>query len=119
MELNVKNNLTFLRDGIEIFDNDGEKSLYFYEHPSAKAELIVEILTHSTFHVDHLKDPISTKLRVNEIMKWLDSNFQAYAWAAHEVHFHTNFMQHSICPYTCLNEISSILEKMIKEKFAS
>lgn len=115
----MKNNLNMLREGIEHFDNDAERSLYFYNNPTARQQLIMEILTVGTHRIEGIQDPIQAKMRVTEILTWLDNNFQGYGWPAHEVHFHTNFMQHCGCTFTCLNEISTILEKLIKEKFAA
>lgn len=115
----MKSNLNMLREGIEQFDNDAERSLYFYNNPLARQQLINEILTFSAHKIDGIQDPIQAKMRVTEILSWMDNHFQAYGWPAHEVHFHTNFLQHAGCPYTCLNEISTILEKLLKEKFAA
>lgn len=115
----MKNNLTMLREGLESFDNDAEKSLYFYNNPAARLQLINELLAFSAHKLDGINDPIAARMRVTEILTFLDNNFQAYGWAAHEVHFHTNFMQHAGCTFTCLNEISTIIEKLIKEKFAA
>lgn len=115
----MKNNLNMLRDGLEQFDNDPTKSLYFYNNPKARLELIHELLMFSAHKIEGIQDQYEAQSRVNEILQWLDHNFQQYTWAAHEVHFHTNFMQHCGCTFTCLTEISTILEKLIKEKFAA
>jgi len=115
----VKNNLQALREALEHFDNDPTNSLFFYNNPRARTEMMKSVLWATIIHGEGINDPVLIDLRFSEIVGFLDRNFQAFAWPAHEVHFHTNFMQHSECPFTCLNEISTILEKLIKEKFAA
>ena len=115
----MKQNLQLLKDAIDGMDNDSEKSLYFYNNPPARIQFILEVLSFSTHKLQNLNDPIEIKMRTSEIVQWLDKNFQGYGWPAHEVHFHTNCFQHCSCPFTCMNEISTMMEKLIKEKFAS
>lgn len=115
----MKSNLNLLREGIESFDNDAEKSLFFYNNPKARLQLIQELLSFSVRKIDGLEDPISNHIRMNEILVWLDNNYHGHEWPAHEVHFHTNFYQFASCTFTCLNEISSMIEKLIREKFAA
>lgn len=111
-------NLIMLREALEQVDADPMKSMYFYNHSEAKIKLLRDIIGFSVEKVDELR-AYEADTRMQEIINFLDINFQKYAWPAHEVHFHTNFTQHVSCPFTCLNEISTIIEKMIKEKFAS
>jgi len=115
----VKDNLEMIRHIIEDTDNVGEKSLFFYNNPQARLNFLHEIIAFSVHQCDHIHDPIDIQRRKADIIQWLDNNFQGYGWPAHEVHFHTNFMQHAGCPFTCLNEISTIIEKLMRERFAS
>lgn len=115
----MKTNLMIFRDAIESVDNDGNKSLFFYNNPNARLHFLRDVLSFSVHTTDKTDDDYYIQNRVLEITNWLDANFQQYTWPAHEVHFHTNFMQHCGCPFTCMNEISTIVEKLIKEKFAS
>lgn len=115
----MKNNLEVLHDGIEAFDNNAKQSLFFYNNPTARLQLIADLLTFSVQQIDKIDDPVALRLRVHEILKFIDINFHQYSWPAHEVHFHTNFLQHASCTFTCLNELSTIIEKLIKEKFAA
>jgi hypothetical protein len=115
----MKNNLNMVREGIESFDNDGEKSLFFYNNPQARVQLLQELLEFSVAKLDNITDRTENRSKAKEIIKWLDSNYHGYEWSAHEVHFHTSFYQFASCPFTCLNEISSMIEKLIKEKFAA
>ena len=115
----MKQNLTMLHDAIEQVDSDPTQSLLFYNNPKMRLKFIKDVLYFSVHQLDNIDDPVSIQLRSNEITNFLDVNFQQYAWPSHETHFHTNFMQHSSCPFTCLNEISTIVEKLIKEKFAA
>jgi hypothetical protein len=107
-----------LREAIEALDEDPMKSMYFYNNPQAKVKLLQDIIAFSIERADGLTN-YAADMRMQEILNFLDVNFQQYTWPAHEVHFHTNFTQHISCPYCCLNEISTIIEKLIKEKFAS
>ena len=115
----MKQNLSLIRETIEGADSDPNKSLFFYNNPRARASFIMDIIQFSAHHVDGIHDPVAMQLRTSEILQWLDIHFQQYAWPAHEVHFHTSFMEQASCPYTCLNEISTIIEKLIKDKFAA
>lgn len=115
----MKDNLTFLREGLESFDNDYDKSKFFYDNPQARIKLIQEILEFSVHRFSNINDPTEVRSRAVDIIKWLDGNYHGYEWTAHEVHFHTSFYQFASCPFTCLNEISTMLEKVIKEKFAA
>jgi len=118
MGYQMKLNLSIVRDALEGADSDPNKSLFFYNNPRARMEFFKQALWFSV-EQEGITDPANMDRRADEILMWLDKNFQQYGWAAHEVHFHTNFYQHCACPFTCLNEISSILEKLIKEKFAA
>lgn len=115
----MKANLEMIHHIIEDTDAVGEKSLFFYNNPAARQKFITEILQFSVFKIQDTENPIEIQQKASEILTWLDKNFQEYAWPAHEVHFHTNFMQHCGCPFTCLNEISNIIEKLMNNKFAS
>ena len=115
----MKHNLSMLRDALEQIDNDPQKSMLFYNNPKMRLKFIQDVLNFSISQLDNIDNPAEMQLRYNELTTFLDINFQQYGWPAHEVHFHTNFMQHSSCPFTCLNEISTIIEKIIKEKFAA
>lgn len=115
----MKANLNMLREGLESFDNDPHKSLFFYNNPQARIKLIQEILEYSVHHFSNIDDPTEIRSQSVHIIDWLNGNYHGYEWSAHEVHFHTSFFQFASCPFTCLNEISSLLEKLIKEKFAA
>lgn len=115
----MKANLLMLREAIEQVDSDPNKSLYFYNNPKARVKFLTDVIAFTVEQLDKLDNPISASFRINEINVFLDTHFQAYGWPAHEVHFHTNFLSHCACTFTCLNEISTIVEKLIKEKFAA
>lgn len=115
----MKSNLTLVREGLESFDADGDKSLFFYNNPQARIKLLQELLEFSVARINGINDQIEVRSRAVEIVKWLDVNYHGFEWPAHEVHFHTSFYQFASCPFTCLNEISSMIEKLIKEKFAA
>ena len=115
----MKHNLTMLRVAIEQVDADPVKSLAFYNNPEMRIRFIKDVLMFSITQIDNIEDPIEKKVRSILIMDLLDKNYQQYAWPAHETHFHTNFMQHAGCPFACLNEISTIIEKIIKNNFAA
>lgn len=112
----MKANLWMLHEAIEQTDADANKSLYFYNNPKARVRFLINVLEFTAAQVDQLDDPLANAKRVGEILAFMDTHFQAYGWPAHEAHFHTNFMQHASCTFTCLNEISTIVEKLIKEK---
>lgn len=115
----MKANLIMLREAIEQADNDPAKSLFFYNNPKARIKFLTDVIEFTVMQLDKIDNPFAASVRIGEINIFLDTNFQAYGWPAHEVHFHTNFLQHASCTFTCLNEISTIIEKLIKEKFAA
>lgn len=115
----MKANLLMMRDAIEQMDNDPTKSLYFYNNPAAKVKLLQDLVNFSVQQIDRIEDPVAAHMRASEISNFLDVHFQQYTWGAHEVHFHTNFNQFASCTFTCLTEISAIIEKVIKEKFSA
>lgn len=115
----MKNNLNMIKDTIEAADNDANKSLFFYNNPDARVRFIMDIIRFSAHAVDNMQNEVDIQIRSQQIIEYLDRNYHQYAWPAHEIHFHTSFMQHASCPFTCLNEISTIVEKMMKEKFAA
>jgi hypothetical protein len=115
----MKDNLDIVFHILEDTDNVGEKSLFFYNNPQARLQFLNEIISFSIHRTDSSHDPIHIDKRRQQIIEWIDSRYQEYAWPAHETHFHTSFMQHCGCPFTCLNEISTIIEKLMRNKFAS
>jgi hypothetical protein len=115
----MKNNLTMLREGLESFDNDPQKSLFFYNNPQARIKLIQEIIEYSVHHFQSTNDPTAIRIEATHITDWLSGNYHGYEWSAHETHFHTSFASFASCPFTCLNEITTMLEKVIREKFAA
>jgi hypothetical protein len=112
----MKHNLSFIFDALTSVDNDPAKSMHFWNNPSDKIKLFGDILMHSVVGQDHLQG-FEAEQRAREIIKWIDQHYDAQAWPLHDVHFHTNFEQYINCPFTCLNEITSNIEKMIKENF--
>lgn len=115
----MKSNLAFVHEGLEHYDSDGERSLFMYNNPSARIQLITELISYSVSRMEGKYNPVEIKQRTEEIMRWLDGNYHGYEWCAHETHFHTSFAGFASCPFTCLNEISTTIEKLIKEKFAA
>src|SRR3974377_1485707 len=112
----MKDNLEIVFHILEDTDSIGEKSLFFYNNPVARQQFLHAAIA---FSVQQTGNILESQQKKQEILEWIDKRFQEYTWPAHETHFHTNFMQHCDCPFTCLKEIDSIIEKLSKEKFAA
>jgi len=115
----MKANFDFVKRSIDELEEDGDKSLFFYNNPRSRAKLIQDMLAFSVAHIDHIHEPLDNSKRVHEIIRWLDNNYQGFEWPLHEVHFHPNFFTFCTCTFTCLNEISDVLEKIMRERFAA
>jgi len=113
----MKYNINFVVDALNVYDNDPQKSLFFWNNPSQKIDLVKHLLLGSVMK-EGLHD-FEAEMKMKAIMLWFDLHYSDYAWPTHDVHFHTSFAQYVNCPYTCLNEISSNLEKLIKENFCA
>jgi hypothetical protein len=113
----VKHNINFLFDTLVSYDNDAQKSMFLWEHPAKKAEIFNYILHESIHGIDKLEHGFSCETRHRDIMKWLDSHYDVYTWPLHDIHFHTNIMEWISCPFTCLNEIVTMLDKVMKDNF--
>lgn len=115
----MKSNFEYLKRTLDEFDTDTEKSLWFYNNPRARAKLVQEILSFSVARLNNITEPVENNTRVHELIRWLDNNYQGNEWPLHEVHFHPTFFNFCTCTFTCLNEISSVMEKIIQKRFAA
>jgi hypothetical protein len=113
----MKQNLLFIKEGFDSFDADPQKTMYFYNNPSAKIKLFQELCQLSAMRIEGICNPLDNNTRSVEIYEWLNTHFHKFTWSAHDVHFHTNFSEYLSCPYTCLNEISTCLDKLMVEFF--
>ena len=109
--------IAFLQDSINNCDNDTDMTMLFWRNPSQKAKLVHDMLHMALMKIDKLDNEHVREDKVSEIMKWLDNKWDAFAWPCHDTHFHTDFREYVICPFTCLNEIVTCLEKIQLKMF--
>jgi hypothetical protein len=112
----MKHNINFIYDTFMQYDNDPQRTMFLWDHPEKKEELFTHLLHASIHGIDHLEG-FECEQKHRNIITWLDNHYDAYTWPLHDIHFHTTIMKWISCPYTCLNEIVSTLEKILKENF--
>jgi hypothetical protein len=112
----MRHNINFLYDAFTQYDNDPQRTMFLWSHPQKKAELFNHLLHESIHGIDHLEN-FECERKHKEILHWLDNHYDVYTWPLHDVHFHTDIMEWISCPFTCLNEITTTLSKILKENF--
>ena len=109
--------LKILRSGIDNADSDPDACMLFWRNPSQKVKLVQDMLGLAISKIDNTQDHEACINKTRDIMKWLDNHWQDTTWPCHEVHFHTSFNEYIACPYTCLNEIVTCIDKICERMF--
>ena len=114
--MDFKTHLETLIQGILHLDEDPKLSLHFYYNPDKKREMFYNLLHHAIEHVDRTQDLGHHAALIQRITKWMDHRYDLYMWPCHEVHFHVTFDQYLACPFTCLDEIATCIQKAIEKE---
>lgn len=107
-----------LQRNIREVDSDANATMMFWRFPENKAKLIIDMLHFAILYIDKNQDQDFHDHKIREITKWLDNKWHDSAWPCHDVHFHTTFNEYICCPYTCLDEIASTLQKIEERMFS-
>lgn len=115
---NMRQNLEVLKQQIDEVDSEiiyAESWLF----STNRKNLFLPMLQRNILAINKPNGADEFHSKMKEILSFLDERFYANTWPLHDVHFHKNFEEYVYCPYTCLNEISECLEKILKEYFCA
>jgi hypothetical protein len=117
----MKANLNFIRYQLEEFESNPERALIAMHDNNKKCAVVLAAITNSAIYLNGIdvNDHDGLTTRIVEIITYLDDNYHEYAWPLHDVHFHTNFKAYVHCPFTCITEISVMLDKLVRTRFAA
>ena len=117
--MDFKDHLEALIYAINQLDDDPKSCILFFNHPDKKYPMVHDMLHLAIAHINHTDDVNFHHDLIKRIEKWLDYRVHDHMWACHETHFHTTFNQFVCCPFTCLNEISTVIQKSLDKTLIS
>jgi hypothetical protein len=123
-----------LKSIIDAHMDDPRYSKIFGDEPALKYKMIYNLLGDLVFKIDFLGDPATGPLEIerrrDKILETINSRYQyiigqpykAYLtqkemcsyipWRLHDTHFHPAFDDYVKCPFTCLAELSEMVERI-------
>lgn len=112
----IMKELQLLAVELACFDDDPDKTMFFYNHPEKRSELFDHFLTTQIYNVASMRGytdkPHVLKERTRVAVAKLCDRFWSVAWPTHSVHFHKDFQAWLRCPFTCLTEVADVLRKI-------
>jgi len=130
--------LQYLKPLKELMDVCSENPLihstYMHE-PQTKWNVIKTGIAQLVFTLDFKQNPTTNESEIqdrqNKILDFINSHYQnliqdqkdsdvfvkgnLIPWRLHDTHFHVDLKEYIQCPFTCMPEISEMLEKIIKK----